>query len=118
LANNGHGDYNQLLKTADMDVLPGKWVHSHEEDTDTEMVFRRATFRFPLSRGRRSFELKTDGSLVEIGIGPTDRPRENRGTWKLEDSEKLIFNFDSQSVPGRAMQIAFVDKDKLILKKK
>jgi len=37
------------------------WVHSHEEDSDEEMVFRPAAYEFPPSRGRRSFELKPDG---------------------------------------------------------
>ena len=47
------------------DALYQHWVHSHEEDTNTEIVFRPATYNFPRSRGRRSFELKTDGILVE-----------------------------------------------------
>ncbi|MBI3301430.1 MAG: hypothetical protein HYZ72_05035 [Deltaproteobacteria bacterium] len=61
-------------------VLHQHGVHSHEEDTDAEMVFRPATFNVPRSRGRTSFELKPDGSLVEGGIGPTNRRQETQGT--------------------------------------
>jgi len=34
--------------------VAGRWVHSHEEDTDDEMVFRAADsgYAFPPSRGR------------------------------------------------------------------
>ncbi len=36
------------------DALAGRWVHSHEEDTDDEMVFRAADsgYRFPPARAR------------------------------------------------------------------
>ncbi len=94
------------------------WVHSHEEDTDTEMVFRPKTFKFPPSRGRKSFELKPDGRLTETGIGPTDRPQESQGTWRLNDSDNLAFYSESQSVPRRVMKIASVEKDRLVIKKK
>jgi len=94
------------------------WVHSHEEDTDTEMVFRPTTFKFPPSRGRKSFELKPDGGLTETGIGPTDRPQESQGTWRLKDSDSLAFYSESQSVPMRVMKIASLEKDRLVIKKK
>ena len=60
-----------------MDPLLQHWIHSHEEDTDTEMVFRPASFNFPPARGRKGFELSPDGTLIDYRIGPTDRPRLN-----------------------------------------
>ncbi len=99
------------------EILHQRWVHSHEEDTDTEMVFRPATFDFPPSRGRKGFELKTDGGLVEIGIAPADGPQETQGTWKLEDDDKLIFYRGSPPEPKRVMRIAFADKNRLTIKK-
>jgi hypothetical protein len=106
-----------MNKKGDADVLHQYWVHSHEEDTDTEMVFRPATFNFPPSRGRTSFELKPDGSLVESGIAPDDRRLGTTGTWKLEDDNALAFYTGSQSAPHRVMRIASVDKDRLVVKK-
>ena len=97
-------------------ILRRRWVHSHEEDTDKEMVFRPATFEFPLSRGRSPFELKPDGSLVEGGIGPTDRPVETQGTWELEDDDRLVLRPDPSETP-RVMQIASVDEDRLVIEK-
>lgn len=101
----------------DRDALQQRWVHSHEEDTDTEMVFRPASFSFPRSRGRTSFELGSDGVLSESGIGPDDRRLRTAGTWKLEDDDKLTFYTGSQSVPHRVMHITSVDKNRLIVKK-
>ncbi len=97
-------------------VLRRRWIHSHEEDTDKEMVFRPAAFKFPPSRGRRSFELKPDGTLVEGRIGPTDRPLETQGTWKLEDDNRLVLRPEPSKTP-RVMQIASVDEDRLVIEK-
>jgi len=97
-------------------ILRRRWVHSHEEDTDKEMVFRPENFEFPPSRGRTSFELKPDGSLVEGGIGPTDRPVETQGTWELEDDDRLVLRPAPSQTP-RLMQIASVDEDRLVVEK-
>jgi hypothetical protein len=67
-----------------------RWVHSHEEDTDREMVFRPAEVELPPSRGRVAFELRPDGTFVESGIGPTDRSEPASGRWQLEDGEKIV----------------------------
>jgi hypothetical protein len=101
----------------DQDALYQHWVHSHEEDTNTEIVFRPATYNFPRSRGRRSFELKTDGILVEGGMAPDDRRQETQGTWELQGSDTLVFYTQSASQPSRVLQIVSVDKDRLVIKK-
>lgn len=97
-------------------LLHRHWVHSHEEDTASEMVFRPATFNFPRSRGRKGFELKPDGTLVDVGIGPTDRPSQVPGTWQIEN-DKIAFYRESEAAPIRVMQIASVDTDRLVIKK-
>jgi hypothetical protein len=99
------------------DVLSQHWIHSHEEDTESEMVFRPASFKFPPSRGRKAFELRGDGVLINTGIGPTDRPQETQGAWKLKNASHLAFYSASQSQPTRVMEIISVDKDRLVIKK-
>ena len=96
-------------------LLRRRWVHSHEEDTDEEMVFRPAAYEFPPSRGRRSFELKPEGVLAEGRIGPTDRPVETQGTWELRD-DRLVLRRDPSEAP-RVMRIASVDDDRLVVEK-
>ena len=96
-------------------IVRRRWVHSHEEDTEEEMVFRPAAYEFPPSRGRRSFELKPNGALLEGRIGPTDRPVETQGTWELRD-DRLVLRRDPSEAP-RIMRIASVDDDRLVVEK-
>lgn len=72
--------------------LAGRWIHSHEEDTDAEMVFREAGsgYALPPARGRDSFELRSDGFYVETVPGPSDRPENRPGNWSLEDGDRLV----------------------------
>jgi hypothetical protein len=104
-------------KNFDRNSLHQQWVHSHEEDTETGMVFRPASFAFPPSRGRTAFTLKPDGSLVEIGIGPTDRRLESQGIWKLEDDNSLLFYEKAGTKPKRSMKIVSLDKERLVVKR-
>lgn len=80
------------------------------------MVFRPASFEFPPSRGRRSFELRPDGRLVEGGIGPTDRPLETHGSWELENNDRLVLR-PAPSAPPHVMKIASVDENRLVIEK-
>lgn len=97
-------------------ILQRRWVHAHEEDKENEMVFRPATFEFPPSRGRRSFDLRPDGSLTEGRIGPTDHPLEAQGTWELEDDDRLVLHPAHPATP-RVMKIASVDENRLVIEK-
>jgi hypothetical protein len=104
-------------KNFERSSLHQQWVHSHEEDTETEIVFRPASFAFPPSRGRTAFTLKPDGGLVNIGIGPTDRRQESEGTWKLEDDGTLLLYEKALAKPKRAMKIISLGKDRLVVKR-
>jgi hypothetical protein len=106
-----------MKKNIDRDALRQHWVHSHEEDTETETVFRPASFAFPRSRGRSAMALKPDGGLVETGPGPTDRPQESQGTWKLEDDGTLSIYEKGKKKPVRTMKIVSLDKDRLVVRK-
>ncbi len=98
-------------------VLQQRWMRSHEEDTETETVFRPTTFDFPPARGRTGFELRPDRTVVEIGIGPTDRSEETQGTWELVGESHFDIRITSQSRLRRVLHVAFVNKDRLVIKK-
>jgi hypothetical protein len=51
-----------------------RWLHSYEESSDEELVFRPESYRFPPARGRVEIELAGDGSFTERAPGPDDRP--------------------------------------------
>ena len=112
-----HADKTAMKKKIDRDALHQHWVHSHEEDTTTERVFRPASFAFPRSRGRSAMALKLDGGLVETGIGPSDRLQERQGTWKLEDDDILCIYEKGRKTPKRTMKIVSLDKNRLVVSK-
>lgn len=95
--------------------LHGRWVHSHEEDTDGEMVFRPATHSFPPSRGRTSLELRPDGTYLERSPGPVDVPEESSGSWTAEGS-RLILDADDDR-PKEVWELTDTEDDRLVVKK-
>jgi hypothetical protein len=105
-----------VAKDAIPDLLQKRWLHSHEEDSDTGMVFRPASFKFPPSRGRAGFDLKANNKFIEIGIAAADGPQESAGTWKLFDNKLELYK-PSSSKPARTLQIVSADKDRLVVRK-
>ena len=95
--------------------LHGRWVHSHEEDTEEEMVFRPASHPFPPSRGRTSFELRPDGTYLERSPGPVDVPEESEGSWSLE-GDRLVLGAEGQR-SGHAWEVKAAEVDRLIVRK-
>jgi hypothetical protein len=94
-----------------------RWVHSHEEDSETEMVFRPETYDFPPSRGRVSFLLRDDGSFTDWGIGPTDRTEKSTGAWELEDDRHVVLRDKDTRVVRRRLDIQSVSEDRLVIRK-
>ncbi len=106
-----------MPRQVNQDTLTQNWVHSHEEDTETQMVFRPATFKFPPSRGRSGFELKADGKLINRGIAPTDGPSETPGSWELDNDNVLTFYLGAEKKPTRSLKIVSADKSRLVVEK-
>lgn len=96
--------------------MSGRWVHAYEEDTEDEMVFRPAGTDLPPSRGRMAFELRTDGTFAETGLGATDVPEEATGNWALDGDTITLSKGARQGVP-RAMKVVTADKEKLVILK-
>ena len=94
-------------------VLSQHWVHSHEEDTATTQVFRPSSYKFPPARGRFGFELKADGTLIQFGIGATDRTQRSIGRWNLE-GENLVFS-PSEPQASRKLKIVSASPDRLVV---
>jgi hypothetical protein len=101
----------------DRKALEQKWVHSHEEDTSDEMVFRPASYRFPPSRGRKAFQLDSGGKLLNFGIGADDRTVEGEGRWQLDDENRLTLHTAATGMVPPVMQLLHVGSDKLVVKK-
>jgi hypothetical protein len=103
------------MKRIDPAALRRRWVHSHEEDTEGERVFRPASYAFPPSRGRSAFELRVDGSFAESTPGATDRPEETEGgTWKLEGDRLELRAPDGST---RTLKVETAEPDRLVVRR-
>ena len=103
-------------KCISREILCQLWLHSHEEDTETEEVFRPASFSFPPARGRSGFELHDNGSFRDIRIGPTDRPEEGVGTWEFDDAAAQL-SIQCDVGPRQVLHICSADKERLVIKR-
>ena len=97
------------------DAIAGRWVHAHEEDGEGSMVLRPASHPMPPARGRSTFDLRADGTYVEISPGPTDAPEETGGTWALE-GDRLILGAEGER-SGRAWRVVSADADRLVVER-
>jgi hypothetical protein len=97
-------------------LLNKSWIHSHEEDTPTEMVFRPESYPLPPSRGRTSFQLFPDGIAKTEGPGPTDAPESGNASWSLSGDNVLQLQL-ANSDEVRNYPIASVDPTKLVIQK-
>ena len=95
-------------------VLQQRWLRSREEESGNQLVFRPANYDFPPARGRTGFEFKPDGTLVDIGIGPTDRRAESTGAWSV-DNNQLTLRMSSHPQPDRTLRIVTAEPDRLVL---
>lgn len=92
-----------------------RWLHSHEEDTGKELVYRPAGYKFPRSRGRTGFELKSDGTCEYVGIGRTDQPDTVRGTWSLETGPRPAISLRLDSGETLTLLVASLSRDRLVI---
>jgi hypothetical protein len=98
------------------EVLNRRWLHSHEEDSGGEMVYRPANYDFPPSRGRTGFELRPDGSAAVLGPAPTDAPQEHSGTWKIDATKRLVVHVPELQ-QTQSMTIVSSDPDRLVVRR-
>jgi len=105
-----------MAEPIDKKLLLRHWVHSREEDTATETVYRPSGFPLPPSRGRTGFEFNGDGTFKRIGIGATDISSVTQGAWKIEaaDAKEVAVKVDGES---QLMEIQDLRPDRLAIKK-
>jgi hypothetical protein len=104
-----------MTEAAARDWLHQEWVHSHEEDRGGEMVFRPASHPFPLSRGRRSIDLRRDGTVTHARPGPADRRQLSEGRWEIEGQTLRLYPAGG-SKPSEELRIVSAAPDRLVLR--
>jgi hypothetical protein len=94
------------------ELLHRRWVHAHEEDSGEGMVFRPERHPLPPSRGRRSLDLRSDGTFGERRPGPDDRPEERGGTWSV-DGRDLVLVHDGGA--EERLRVLSLDAERLVV---
>ena len=104
------------MSTLNLQNLHKKWVHSKEEDTDTQMVYRPANYNLPPVRGgRTSLDIKPDGTVLTTGgAGPDDRQTEEKGNWKINDNTLLLHDAASNK---KSLKIVSLAQEKMVIEK-
>jgi len=97
-------------------IVDVTWVHSHEEDSATERVYRPRGFAFPPARGRESFRLRAGGALVEGGPGPADVPEEVAGHWSIADDGTITLAGPRTGATPRRLEVVSVSRDRLVVR--
>ena len=97
-----------------VELLCRRWIHSHEEDSATETVYRPAEFPFPPSRGRKAVELREDGTYSQGRPGPVDRKLESGGTWEFQAPNVILFH-PAEGNPPPPLNIQSVDQQRLVV---
>jgi hypothetical protein len=106
------------MAAIDPTILARSWVHSHEEDSAEQAVYRPETFSFPPSRGRAGFDLNLDGTMTQFGPGPTDRTATLSGRWEIGEDRRLALYPEGSDTPSHVMRITSASPDKLVLEKR
>ncbi len=107
-------------------MFTNNWVHSYEEDTENQVVFRPSTFNFPLRRGGRDgIDIKEDKTFIQRGdfpaglanLGADDRYSNYlEGTWNLEGTEILTLE-NNAGAGALKLKVALIENNKLVFEK-
>ena len=95
--------------------LPGRWMHSHEEDTAEVAVYRPVSYTFPPARGRTGYEFLADGKAVYFGIAATDGSSQTPGRWETEAPDKVRVTVEDEAIQPIVLHVLSCDPDKLTL---
>jgi hypothetical protein len=98
--------------------LIGTWLHSREEDTPIQTVYRPADFDFPPARiSRPGYELKADGSCTVLGGSPHDGWSRERGTWELRAGDPAEITLTLPNGTREVLRVVSVDQQRLVIQK-
>jgi hypothetical protein len=74
----------------DPNALVGDWIHVTEEDSPTEMVFRRKSSESARGRGRLGIRLDRGAACAVSSIGRGDRQNLTAGSWSFDPTQATL----------------------------
>jgi hypothetical protein len=74
-------------------AIPGRWVHSYEEDVGGVAVYRSAGFEFPPGP-HDAFELLRDSTYLQDEVDSAGATVQVRGRWRQPTDDRLAVSFE------------------------
>ena len=102
---------------ASMKQLEGTWLASHEENRGDTLVYRPNTYKFPPTRGRTGFAIKSFGRFEQFDIAPTDGLAGHPGTWTATGDTRLIIHLTDGQEPNYTLEILSLNNKVLKLRR-
>jgi hypothetical protein len=99
-----------------MPDLPGRWMHSFEEDHDDVAVYRPSSYEFPRARGRDGLEFASDGSFTEWAAGRGDARQPVPGRWRAGDADRLEVSTERSG--AQVLEIVHLGPDRLEVRRR
>jgi hypothetical protein len=98
------------------ETLTGMWLHSFEEDSAGQKVYRREDYPFPPARGREGFEIRENGTFIYRVIAPADGYLTYEGQWQLVEGYILQVRFEREEISDFSLEILHAEEDKLVVR--
>lgn len=105
------------MTDASATAIIGTWRHSHEEDTETETVFRPESFDFPPARGRVGYTFRKGGSCDYLGISPRDGTAKEECRWELTAGSKREIVITRSGGRREVLPVVTLGGEKLVVRK-
>jgi hypothetical protein len=97
--------------------VTGIWLHSHEEDTASALVFRPRDYPLPPARWRDAIELRADGTCIWHGSSPDDRGQAIPGSWQELENGQATISSTAAEGGSRPRLVQSWAPDKLVVAK-
>jgi hypothetical protein len=107
----------QCKQDVNPELLYQQWIHLHEEDAGGIEVYRNEEYNFPVSRGRKGFEFRKDGTFIQSDIGPVDVNVNIPGQWKKVADKQVRIQLKDEENTQYLMEIVDLKKDVLKIKR-
>lgn len=99
-------------------MLIKSWVHSYEEDTDVQMVYRPIDAReFPPSRYRQVLIFDENNRCRYLVLAPDDGHYFEQGSWYYKETEKTIIIKNAQEEIKYSLKVVRLGSDILAVLK-
>lgn len=112
-----HPQPTVVASPAFLKQLEGTWLAAPEENQGDTLVYRPNTYKFPPTRGRTGFAIRSYGRFEQFDIAPTDGLTRHPGTWTADHGRRLSIHLTDGHEPNYTLEILSLNKKMLKLRR-